>query len=94
MAEAIAAEGEAAARAEGVGLPYASAAAATIETARATAENRCSMLQDLQNGQPTEIEYLNGAIVRVAEAHGLASPANRAVATLVRAVSAARGGTS
>jgi 2-dehydropantoate 2-reductase len=90
MAEAIAAEGEAAARAEGVGLPYASAAAATIETARATAENRCSMLQDLQNGRPTEIEYLNGAIVRVAERHGLASPANRAVATLVRAVSAAR----
>ena len=90
MAETIAAEGEAAARAERVGLPYASAAAATIETARATAENRCSMLQDLQNGRPTEIEYLNGAIDRAAESHGLASPANRAVATLVRAVSAAR----
>jgi len=90
MAETIAAEGEAAARAERVGLPYASAAGATFETARATAENRCSMLQDLQNGRPTEIEYLNGAIVRVAESYGLSSPANRAVATLVRAVSAAR----
>jgi len=84
MAEAIATEGEAAARAERIGLPYASAAEATFETARATAENRCSMLQDLQTGRPTEIEYLNGAIVRVAESHGLASPANRAVATLLR----------
>ena len=90
MAEAIAAEGEAAARAEGVRLPYASAAAATMETARATAENRCSMFQDLDAGRPTEMEYLNGAIAQVAEGHGLASPANRAVATLVREISAAR----
>ena len=94
MAEVLADEGEAAARAERVGLPYASAAEATIETVRATAENRCSMLQDLQNGRPTEIEYLNGAIVRVGERHGVATPAHRAVAALVRAVSAARRGAS
>jgi 2-dehydropantoate 2-reductase len=88
MAQAIAEEGEAAARAAGVALPYASAAEAAWDTARRTADNRCSMLQDLEAGKPTEIEYLNGAIVRVAEAHAVAVPANRAVASLVRQVSA------
>jgi len=88
LAEAIAEEGAAAARAEGVRLPYTSAVEATLETARATAENRCSMLQDLEAGRRTEIDYLNGAIVRTAEAHGIAAPANRAATMLVRQVSA------
>jgi len=89
MAEAIAEEGEAAARAEGVALPYPSAAEAAIRTARDTADNRCSMLQDLEAGRPTEIEYLNGAIVRAAEGRALETPVNRAIAALVRQVSAA-----
>jgi 2-dehydropantoate 2-reductase len=37
-----------------------------------------SMAQDLKRGQgPTEIDALNGAIVRSADAHGVATPANR-----------------
>jgi 2-dehydropantoate 2-reductase len=48
------------------------------------------MLQDLDAGRPTEIEYLNGAIAREAERCGVAAPVNRAVAALVRQVSAAR----
>jgi len=87
LAEAIAEEGAAAARAEGVRLPYTSAAEATFETARMTAENRCSMLQDLEAGRRTEIDYLNGVIVRAAEAHGIAAPANRAAVTLIRQAS-------
>jgi 2-dehydropantoate 2-reductase len=90
LAQAIAEEGEAAARAAGVALPYPSAAEAVIDTARRTADNRCSMLQDLEAGRTTEIDYLNGAIVRAAEARGVAAPANRAVAALVRQVSARR----
>lgn len=92
MAEAIAAEGQAVARAVGVALSFADAAAAAITTARKTAANRCSMLQDLDAGRPTEVEYLNGALVRLAEPHAVAVPVNRAVATLVRQVSAARSG--
>jgi len=89
MARAVADEGQATAAAAGVALPYASAATAAIDTARATAENRCSMLQDLEAGRPTEIDYLSGAIVRVADEHGVPVPANRAVTALVRQVSAA-----
>ena len=89
LAAALADEGEAAARAAGAAIPYSSAAEAAMETARQTAGNRCSMLQDLEAGRPTEIDYLNGAIVRIAEAHGAAAPANRAIAALIRQVSAA-----
>ena len=87
LAQGIADEGQAVADAEGVRLPYASAAEATLETARRTAENRCSMLQDLEAGRPTEIEFLNGELVRAGERCGVATPANRAVATLLRQVS-------
>jgi 2-dehydropantoate 2-reductase len=90
LVRAVAEEGEATARARGVPLPYAGAADATLQTARQTAGNRCSMLQDLEAGRPTEIEYLNGAIAREAEQCGVAAPVNRAVAALVRQVSAAR----
>jgi 2-dehydropantoate 2-reductase len=89
MAQAIAEEGEATARAAGVALPSASAAEATMEGARRTAANRCSMLQDIEAGRMTEIEYLNAAIVRTAEAHGVAVPTNRAITALVRQVSGA-----
>jgi len=88
MAEAVAEEGQAVANAAGVALPYESAAKAAIDTARETAENRCSMLQDLEARRPTEIDYLNGAIVRVADQCGVPVPANRAVTALVRQVSA------
>jgi len=87
LASVLAEEGQAVARAEGVRLPGDDAASAALETARATAANRCSMLQDLDAGRPTEIAYLNGAIVRVADRHGVPVPANRAAAALVRQVS-------
>jgi 2-dehydropantoate 2-reductase len=91
MAVAIAEEGEAVARAAGVTLPCASATQAALETARRTADNRCSMLQDLDARRLTEIEFLNGAIVRTAGRHGIAVPANRAVTALVRQVSGLAG---
>ena len=87
LAEAIAEEGQAVARAAGVALPYPSAAEAALRTARDTADNRCSMLQDLEAARPTEIEYLNGAIAREAGPRGVPVPVNRAVAALVRQVS-------
>jgi 2-dehydropantoate 2-reductase len=86
LAAAIADEGEAVARAEGVVLAYRRAAAAVMEAARRSAENRCSMLQDLEAGRTTEIDYLNGAIVRLAERHGVPAPANRAATALIKQV--------
>lgn len=57
---------------------------------RATAQNRSSMLQDLDRGRPTEIEAISGEILRLGTAHGLDLPATRAIVERIRA-EAARG---
>ena len=50
-----------------------------------------STAQDLARGKPTEIEHLNGYVVRRGEALGVPTPANRALAALVRAITPATG---
>lgn len=48
-----------------------------------TALHRSSMLQDLCAGRPTEIEALNGAVVRMGAAIGVATPVNAALTELI-----------
>jgi 2-dehydropantoate 2-reductase len=43
-----------------------------------------STAQDLARGKPTEIDHLNGFVVRRGEALGVATPANRALHALVK----------
>ena len=45
-----------------------------------------STLQSLKRGRPTEIDYLNGEIVRVAQSLGMAAPYNRLVVELIHRV--------
>ncbi|MSP62470.1 MAG: 2-dehydropantoate 2-reductase [Myxococcales bacterium] len=53
---------------------------------------RSSMWEDLDRRRPTEVEYLNGEIIRLGEEHGVPTPANRAIRALVHAaVAAGRG---
>jgi 2-dehydropantoate 2-reductase len=47
-------------------------------------EARSSMWQDLNRGARTEIDYLQGVIVRLADRHGLAVPLSRRVVALIR----------
>jgi 2-dehydropantoate 2-reductase len=42
------------------------------------------MLQDVEAGRKTEIDYLNGAVVRMGTRHGTPKPSNEAVASLIR----------
>ena len=53
---------------------------------KATAPNRSSMLQDILKGKKTEIEYINGAIVREAKKNGLRAPFNEAITYLIHSV--------
>jgi 2-dehydropantoate 2-reductase len=49
-----------------------------------TAEHEPSTLQDLRAGRRTEIDALNGAVVRLGEVHRIAVPVNRTLCELVR----------
>jgi 2-dehydropantoate 2-reductase len=60
-------------------------AALAGHVAQATAENRSSMLQDLERGAPTEIEAINGAVAREGRRLGVPTPVNEALAEAVRA---------
>ncbi len=52
----------------------------------ATRENRSSMGQDFDHRQKTEIDAINGAVVREAERLGIPAPFNQAVTALVKAI--------
>jgi 2-dehydropantoate 2-reductase len=54
------------------------------QVAEKTGGNRSSMLQDFDTKRQSEIDFINGAIVREAEALGLDVPVNRAVTRLVQ----------
>jgi 2-dehydropantoate 2-reductase len=71
--------------AQGVRLPYPDPVVAIEAIARQTARNYSSMLQDLRRGAPTEIEAINGAIVRAGEHTGVPTPINRSLWQLIRA---------
>jgi 2-dehydropantoate 2-reductase len=47
-------------------------------------DHKASMLQDVEARRPTEIDYLNGGIVRFGDEHGVPTPQNRAIWALVR----------
>jgi 2-dehydropantoate 2-reductase len=72
------------ARAYGQSLPPRATLAHVRDSLRRTAHNTSSMLQDVRAGNPTEIEWLNGAVVRLGAARGVPAPCNAAVAELVR----------
>jgi 2-dehydropantoate 2-reductase len=48
--------------------------------------HKASMLQDVEARRPTEIDYLNGGIVRAGREHGVPTPTNEAIWALVKGV--------
>jgi 2-dehydropantoate 2-reductase len=53
---------------------------------------RSSMWEDLRLGRPTEIDHLQGQIVRLATGHGIPAPLNRRVLELVKQAEMAQKG--
>jgi 2-dehydropantoate 2-reductase len=49
-------------------------------------DHKASMLQDVEAGRQTEIDYLNGGIVRFGQEHGVPTPLNQAIWALVKGV--------
>jgi 2-dehydropantoate 2-reductase len=85
MEEAVK-EAVAVARAKGIDLPYPDPLARVIEVCHATAENVASMLQDVLNQRQTEIDAINGAIVREGKAMNIPTPVNLTLTSLVQAI--------
>lgn len=54
------------------------------KVARRTADNRSSMLQDIENERKTEIDCINGAIIRVGRENDIDTPYNEVMYELVK----------
>jgi 2-dehydropantoate 2-reductase len=84
-------EAAAVAAARGIRLPFDDPVGQVAEVARRTAENRSSMLQDVERGRPTEIDAINGAIALEGERLGVPTPVNRMLWNLVRSLPSTSG---
>jgi 2-dehydropantoate 2-reductase len=83
LMEALVSEAVAVARKKGIlieGNPIEKVKA----VAEATRENRCSMGQDFDNRRKTEIDAINGAVLREAERLGISVPYNQMITDLVK----------
>jgi len=83
---AAAREAEGIGRKHGVKLPEVDWRARLQTACAATAPNVNSMLADVLHARRTEIDALNGAVVRIAESHRLPTPVNRALWYLVKTI--------
>ncbi len=90
-ATALLREAQRAAALAGFDFPDDEADADFVRVARATAENRSSMLQDRDRGRPTEVDAISGELLRVASERGVALPRTRSVVERLRAASGRRG---
>src|SRR2546427_2261055 len=77
------AEGESVARALGIEL-HGDARALVQKGANAPGKHRASMLQDVLAKRQTEVDFMNGAIVKSGEQTGIATPLNKAVWELIK----------
>ncbi|HXZ02196.1 MAG TPA: 2-dehydropantoate 2-reductase [Stellaceae bacterium] len=78
-------EGVAVAKADGVTLPG-DVDAAVRKIAETMASQYSSTAQDLARGKRSEIDHLNGLIVRRGEALGVATPANRLLHQIIKLI--------
>jgi 2-dehydropantoate 2-reductase len=61
-----------------------------IKTAEMTAQNKNSMLQDVEKGKRTEIDFINGAISNLGKRVGVKTPLNSLLTSLVKGLEANR----
>jgi 2-dehydropantoate 2-reductase len=83
LVHALVDEGKAAAAAAGVELHDDPWEMNVLATQRGSAHFP-SMLEDVSHGRPTEVELINGSLVRAARSHGVDVPLHEALYALVR----------
>lgn len=80
----VIAEALAVVKANGISLPEKNPAAA-IKAFCKVKFNKPSMLQHMEEGRPTEVDALNGAVVRAGQKLGIDTPYNHATTLMVKA---------
>ncbi len=85
LVERVAEEGVAIGAAEGIELDPKQVIQRVWSVAEATADNKSSMLQDVERGRRTEIDSINGALVELGRSSAIDCPFNSALTLLVRA---------
>jgi 2-dehydropantoate 2-reductase len=80
----VAEEAASVAAALGIRLPYPDPAARVFQHCRDVRASKPSMLQDMERGRPTEVDAINGAVVREGARLGVPTPYNRALLLLVK----------
>jgi len=73
-------------KAKGILLSYDNPIIYTKQVCKATAQNFSSMLQDITNCRKTEIDMINGAIVREGKKLGIETPVNITLTNLVKSI--------
>ena len=80
-------EAMAVARAQGIALSITEPLFAWSKAGAGLGEDfKTSMLQSLEKGSVTEIAYVNGAVVRLGELHGVATPVNHSLLALMQGI--------
>ncbi len=82
--ETICEEAVSVANAHGIDISIDEAIRETKEVARLTADNKSSMLQDIEMGRKTEIESICGAITRLGTEKGIPTPVNMSLMAVVK----------
>jgi 2-dehydropantoate 2-reductase len=90
LQRAVVQEVVAVARADGVPLDLEASMQAMVRIAGAMPAQYSSTAQDMARGKPSEIDHLNGTVVRRGTALGIATPVNQALTALVKLVEAGR----
>ena len=84
MLKAAAAEALAVAHATGVAVPPATVDEVAKAYAALPPQTKSSMLEDLERGRPLELPWLSGAVVRIGEEVGVATPIHRFIAMVLK----------
>lgn len=90
LRRAVVHEGIAVAAAEGRTIDVEAAMAGVERIATAMPRTYSSTAQDLARGKPSEIDHLNGYLVRLGARHGVPTPVNQALWALVKLAESGR----
>jgi 2-dehydropantoate 2-reductase len=84
MMQAAIMEGMSVAHARGIALPASAFDEVMAMVAGLPAHAKSSMLEDLERGRPLELPWLSGAVVRLGDAAGVATPIHRFIAAVLK----------